>query len=184
MPQGIPLPGKTKPTERQVRRAQLGNSEDWRYPEKRYEVGKDHPGILICPRCHAISEEKRWFVDEKKYRKLQHRPGVEESLCPGCKRIDEKLYGGEVTLKSPLLVNHKDEALSLIQHTADEARSENPIARVASIEVRDGEIYILTTTRFLAQRIGKEFLKAFHGNLDIDNLPYEKFSRVRWLREI
>ncbi len=183
MPEGIPIPGKTKPTEREVRRAQLGSSEDWRFPEKRFEVGKDHPGTLICPRCHAISEEKRWYYDDKKYQELRHAPGVEELVCPGCRRIEAHRYDGEVLLKSPLLTTRRSEALSLIRHTAEEARVKNPIARLASIEVRDGEIHVLTTTKFLAQRIGKEFAKAMGGELTIDNLPQEKFVRVRWVRE-
>lgn len=183
MPEGIPIPGKTKPTERQVRRADVGKSEDWRFPEKRYEKGKDHPGIIICPRCHAISEQKRWYLDEERYKELEHMPGVEKVLCGGCKRVRDRVYEGEVTLKSPLLVFEKDEALNLIHNTEDEARRENPLSQVASIEVRDGEIYVLTTTEFLAARIGKEFHKAYGGDLNIDNPPYEKFVRVRWARE-
>lgn len=183
MPEGIPIPGKTKPTEREVRRAQVGQSEDWRFPEKKFQKGKDHPGIIICPRCHAISQQKRWIVDEQRYRELQHQPGVEEVVCPGCRRIEERVYEGEVVLKSPLLVDRRDEAVSLIRHTEEEARMENPIARVASMEVRDGEIYVLTTTKWLAQRIGKEFAKALGGAVAIDNLPNEKFARVRWERD-
>ncbi len=183
MPEGIPIPGKTKPTERQVRRADLGKSEDWRFPEKRFEKGKDHPGIIICPRCHAISEQKRWYIDEQRYRALEHMPGVEKVLCGGCKRIQEGIYEGEVLLKSPLLLFRKDEALNLIRNTEKEARFENPLSQVASIEERDDEIYVLTTTAWLAERIGKEFHKALGGELTIDTPPYEKFARVRWIRE-
>lgn len=182
MPEGIHIPGKTKPTEREVRRAQLGQSEDWRFPKKRYEKGKDHPGIIVCPRCQAISEQKRWFIDEQRYRELKGLPGVEEVVCSGCRRIEAQVYGGEVFLKSPLLTTRKDEALSLIDHTAEKEMRKNPIARVASVEFRDDEIHVLTTTRWLAQRIGKEFAKALGGELTIDNLLQEKFSRVRWER--
>lgn len=182
MPEGIPLPGKAKPTERKVRRAQLGQSEDWRFPEKKYEKGKDHPGTIICPRCHAISELKRWFLDEAKYKGLEKRPDVEKVVCPGCRRIEDKVYEGEVFLISPRLAETEDQALNLIHNTEEEARQENPFARLASVDVEDGQIHILTTTRWLAQRIGKEFKKAYGGELLIDNLPNEKFSRVRWTR--
>jgi NMD protein affecting ribosome stability and mRNA decay len=182
MPEGIPIPGKTKPTEREVRRAQLGRSEDWRYPEKKYERGKDHPGTIYCPRCHAISEQKRWFFDESRYQEIRELPTVKQVVCSGCRRIENQIYGGEVFLRSPLLVTRKDEALSLIRNTADTEMRKNPIARIASIEAGDDEIYVLTTTRWLAQRIGKEFAKALGGEVTIDNLPQEKFSRVRWER--
>ncbi len=183
MPEGIPIPGKTKPTERQVRRAQVGQSQDWRFPEKKFEKGKDHPGIIICPRCHAISEQKRWFVDEQRYQELRGAAGVEEVVCPGCRRVEAQVYEGEVLLKSPLLVHTQDDALNLIRHTAEEARLENPIARLASVEARDDEIHVLTTTKWLAERIGKEFHKAYGGHVEIDSLPNEKFARVRWVRE-
>ncbi|MBI2953393.1 MAG: hypothetical protein HYY30_03705 [Chloroflexi bacterium] len=183
MPEGIPIPGKTKPTEREVKRAQVGKSQDWRFPEKRFETGKDHPGIIICPRCHAISEKKRWFVDEKRYEELKNAPGVEQVVCPGCRRIEAQVYEGEVSLKSPLLIDRKDEALSLIHHTEQEARLENPIARIASIDVEGDEIHVLTTTKWLAQRIGKEFAKALGGTVSFDNPPNEKFTRVHWVRE-
>ena len=182
MPEGIPVPGKVKPTERTVRRAQVGQSEDMRFPDKKYEKGKDHPGTIICPRCHAISEIKRWFLDEAKYQELVHKPGIEMVVCPGCRRIEDKVFEGEVVLKSPMLEDVKEEAIRLIHHTEAEARQSNPFARLASVEVVDGEIRVLTTTRWLAQRIGKEFKKAFDGDLVIDNLPNEKFSRVRWTR--
>lgn len=182
MPEGIPIPGKTRPTEWEVRRARVGPTEDMRFPEKRYETGKDRPGTIICTRCHAISTKKRWFVDEELYQQLRRTPGVERTLCPGDRRIEDMYIEGEVILRSPLLLDRMSEAMSLIRHTETEAWLKNPIARVASVEIRGDTIRVLTTTRFLAQRIGKEFAKAFKGHLRIDNLLHEKASRVYWER--
>ncbi len=181
--QNLPVPGKTKPTEWQVRRAQDGPGEDWRFPEKRYEKGKDRPGTIICPRCHAISVQKRWFVDESLYQQLRHTPGVRWALCPGDRRLKLGYVQGEVILRSPLLLDRHGEALNKIHNTEREAWLENPIARVASIELDGDHIRVLTTTRWLAQRIGKEFAKAFGGHLRIDNLLHEHASRVYWTRE-
>jgi len=183
MPEGIPLPGKEKPTERQVRRWQLGRAEDWFFPRKDYEKGLDKPGLRICPRCHAISEEKRWYFDEVRYEQLKSRPDAHFDLCPGCLRIERQMYSGEVRLRSPLLQTQKEQALHLIYHTENEAKASNPIARLASVEDHGIEMRVLTTTRWLAVRIGKEFEKAFGGDLEVQSLPREKFARVFWVRE-
>lgn len=178
----FPLPGKVKPTWHDAKRQDLGRGEDWLYPEKGTEKGEDQPGLLVCPRCHAISEIKRWFVDEARYQELRTRPEVLLVVCPGCRRIERQQYDGEVTLQSPLLAQNQEEALHLIQNTEDKARQDNPFSRLASVEAEGDTIHVLTTTQWLAERIGKEFNKAFNGDLEIQRLPGEKFSRVRWQR--
>ena len=183
MPEGIPLPGRKKPTERQMRRWQLGRGEDWLFPRRNYEKGLDRPGLLICARCHASADEKRWYYDEHRYEQLKLRSDARFVLCPGCQRIERQIYGGVVQLRSPLLLTLKNQALHLIYHTEEKARASNPIARLASVEERGRNIRVVTTTRFLAARIGKEFEKAFGGDLQIQNLPREKFARVYWSRE-
>jgi hypothetical protein len=178
----FPLPGKVKPTWYDAKRTQLGRSEDWLFPDRQAEKGEDQPGLLVCPRCHAISESKRWFVDEARYQQLRARPGVRLVVCPGCLRLERQQYDGEVTLRSPLLATNKDQALHLIYNTEGQARQDNPFSRVASLADGGEEIHVLTITQWLAERIGKEFKKAFHGDLEIQRLPGEKFSRVRWQR--
>ncbi len=179
---GIPLPGKVKPTWHDVKRQELGRGEDWLFPDKKHQAAADQPGLLICPRCHAISEIKRWYVDEDRYRELSRRPDAQFVICPGCLRIERQQYDGEVVLSSPLLATNKEQALHLIYHTEDKARQDNPFSRLASVDDQGDEIHILTTTQWLAERIGKEFKKAFSGNLQIQRLPGAKFSRVRWGR--
>lgn len=180
---GIPLPGRVKPTGREVLREQVGRSEDWRFPEGGGRPAPDTPGTLICPRCHAISQEKRWFLDEPLYEALKDSPGTRAVICPGCNAVERGLYDGEVVLRSPLLAANKDVALNLIRNEEARVRRDNPLARLASVEDRGEEIRVLTITPFLAHRIGKEFEKAYHGELEIQNLPDERFTRVRWTRE-
>jgi len=182
MPNDLPLPGRVKPTWREAARWELGRQEDWFFQAKRYQDEEDRPGTLVCPRCHAISEIKRWYLDEERYLELRKRPDVQLVTCPGCLRIERQQYEGEVLLHSPLLQSNRDQALHLIYHTEDEARRDNPFARLAAVEADGEEIRVLTTTRWLAERIGKEFRKAFRGDLQIQRLPREKFARVRWSR--
>ncbi|MHB1415299.1 MAG: BCAM0308 family protein [Chloroflexota bacterium] len=175
-------PGRAKPTWREDARESLGRSEDWRFPEKRFEKGEDKPGLLLCPRCHAISEIKRWYYDEDRYQELKNKQEAQFAVCPGCERIERQIYEGDVVLRGPFLAQHKEEALHLIYHAEDQARQKNPISRLASVEDNGDEVKVITTTRWLAERIGKEFRKAFNGDLEIQRLPREKFSRVRWER--
>jgi len=183
MLQGIPLPGKTKPTAREVYRSSIGEKVDWFLPERTREKGKDQPGVLVCPRCHAISLKKRWFLDEDRYQRLRSSPGVHLVICPGCRRIERQEYDGEITLRSPLLLSNKPQAMAMIRHEEDKARQTNPFSRLASVVDRGSELYILTTTTWLAERIGKTFQKAFKGSLEIQRLPGEKFVRVHWNRQ-
>ncbi|HUX86285.1 MAG TPA: hypothetical protein VMW65_04730 [Chloroflexota bacterium] len=182
MLQGLKIPGRTRPTAREVYRAEVGEHVDWLPPEKKYEKGKDRPGVLVCPRCHAISLEKRWFLDENRFQQLCATPGVQFVICPGCQRIERQIYDGEVRLCSLLLLHNKPQALAIIRHEEDKARQTNPFSRLAAVVDRGDEIDILTTTRWLAERIGKSFHKAFKGSLKIQHLPDERFVRVRWKR--
>ena len=183
MLQSIRVPGRVRPTGREVFRAAAGRRLDWFLPDNKYEKGKDQPGILVCPSCHAISVQKRWFLDENRYRELRNAPGVRLVTCPGCQRIERHIYEGDVRLQSPLLLLNKPQALGLIYHEEEKARLTNPISRLASVEDRGDEIVVLTTTRWLAERIGKAFRKTFKGTLDLQRMPYEKFVRVRWCRD-
>lgn len=182
MPDNRPIPGRVKPTRRSLDRATVGASEDWRPPDKKFQTGEDRPGTLICPRCHAISDIKRWYYDEARYEQLKDQADTGVITCPGCDRLDRQFYEGEVHLRSPLLVQNKQQAMGMIRHEEQEAMQENPIARIAAVQDHGEEIAVITTTAFLAERIGKEFKKAFDGRLRISKLPREKFSRVYWER--
>lgn len=182
MPDTLPIPGRVTPTRRDVDRQTLGRSADWRWWRTKLQDPEDVPGVLICPRCHAISDHKQWYYDERHYQELKwdHNAGV--MLCPGCSEFDRAMYGGEVRLRSSLLLQNKREALQLIRDTERQAMLENPLARLAAIHDHGEEIVVLTTTPFLARRIGTEFKKAFDGKLRVDKLPQEEFVRVYWER--
>ena len=182
----VPVPGWVKPTEREVMREEVGRTEDWLFPDNRNPEANpapDVPGDLICPRCHAISREKRWFLDEPLYETLKRDPSTRAVVCPGCEAIEREMYDGEVVLRSHLLAANKETALSLIHNEEARVRQDNPLARLASVQDRGDEIYVLTITPFLARRIGREFEKAYGGKLEVQKLPQERFTRVRWTRE-
>jgi len=155
----------------------------WRFPDRQYAERLDVPGPAICSRCHSYLETDHWRYDEKRYLQLKGQSDVHVTLCPGCVRVEKRLYEGEVMVHHDWSAVDKQEVLNLIHHEEARARATNPTARIALMEDRGDDLYILTTTQFLAERIGKELHKAYRGTLKLMPLPRERFTRVRWARE-
>jgi len=164
-------------------RAVMQADLSWRYPDRQFAERLDVPGPAICSRCHSYLETDHWRYDEHRYLQLKGRSDIHVMLCPGCSRVEKRLYEGEVLVKHDWSNVDKQEVLNLIHHEEARARATNPTARIALMEDRGDELYILTTTQFLAVRIGKELHKAYRGTLKVTPLPRERFSRVRWARE-
>lgn len=160
---------------------QVGHSEE-RHCEDRKFKQKHHQcaGVALCPECHAVWLSKRWYVNAKKANLLAQDPLTRTQLCPGCDQIHKQMYEGEVYLQSPHILEIREDAFGLLEHTEARAYMHNPRSRIAIIEETADGMRIVTTTKWLAQRIGKEFEKAFKGTLKIKPLPNEKFVRVYW----
>lgn len=136
--------------------------------------------VKICPKCQAIFQEGKWIVSApaRKAKKVKE----EKILCPGCERIEKRRVDGVVCLKGAFLKEHSQEALNLINNVAEKKRNKNIASRIFSIEKNSDSIVIQTTEKTLAERIGKEFEKAFHGELNIKWLEDTEFARVHWER--
>ncbi len=177
------LPGRVEPTWRQSQWPIEADSIRGNYPRKDFEGPEAVQGQVICPVCHAISDGKHWLLDEEEYRRLRQDPNVRVELCPADERIRRQMFDGEVMLRGEWLQTHKEEVLNWVRNEEKRARSTNPMARLATVQEREGGIYILTTSQALARRIGSGLKSAFKGRLTIQRLPYETFTRVRWARD-
>ncbi len=178
------MKGSTGRSNRQ-QKAILGHSVDRLPRDKRLEKSVHAAGgTAICTSCSSIHEEKYWFVDPQRLEELSRDGEVEQTLCPGCDRVKRHMHDGEVTLKSPFLTRDREAALALIKHTEEKAWHDNPLSRIASIREDREEIKIMTTTTWLAQRLGKAFHKAYSGDLEIKPSRREQFVRVYWSRAI
>lgn len=164
-------------------RAAMASDLNWQFQDRRLAARLDVPGPAICERCHSYLEGDHWLYDEHRYMQLKNRPDIHLMLCPGCTRVEKRLYEGEVMVHHDWKAVEKQEVLNLIRHEEARARATNPTARIALMEDRGDDLYILTTTQFLAERIGRELHKAYRGNLKVMPLPRERFSRVRWSRD-
>mgnify|MGYP005845806979 CR=1 FL=1 len=177
------LPGRVEPTWHQTQWPFEGETQKWRYPPKGFEGPRSLTVQVICPVCHAVSNGRHWVLDEKLYQRLRLSPDVRVALCPADRRILRQMYDGEIVLKGKWLEGHREEVLNWVHNEEKRTRASNPMARLASVEERNGSIYILTTTQALARRIGAGLKSAFKGRLRIQRLPYEAFTRVMWARD-
>jgi hypothetical protein len=135
------------------------------------------PGHRYCRRCGAIGFQKHWYIDavqEQAFRKDKSKA----ALCPGCTRVEQQLYEGEVVLTNSRCKTVMGEIIAMIKHCEGRCWHKNPIAKLASVTEQEQVFHVLTTSKFLAERIGKELQKAFKGNLEIKRS--DRFVRVYW----
>jgi hypothetical protein len=149
---------------------------------RHYEHG-DVPSPAICTQCHAIWDNKHWHLNEAQYTQLRQDPSYQKIVCPACEKIEREEIDGQVILKSPLIPKNQEAIVGLIYNTESHIREHNPLARIASLTVRGDTIEVLTITPFLAERIGKELRKAYHGYLELKPTNRQNFVRVMWYRE-
>lgn len=169
--------GQISPSEARTRPDRRTTYESVPHAEGSYE------GTVICGRCHAIWDRKHWHLDESEYNRLRDDVTIEHVVCPGCLKIEREEYDGHVILKSPLIPANQEAITGLIYNTEAHIREHNPIARIASLTVEGDTIEVLTISPFLAERIGKELRKAYHGELEIKHPHRQPFIQVMWYRE-
>ncbi|HBN09797.1 MAG TPA: hypothetical protein DD435_14470 [Cyanobacteria bacterium UBA8530] len=172
------------PTGRRSLRKLMGKRIDWLFPDTPHRDQSAPPGgIMLCPSCHAIYEDKHLKYDEDRYQCLAQNPEIQQSICEGCDRVNREMFEGIVQLRSPFVQTHLDEILQRIRHEEERARQVNPVARVGLIRQEGDKLMVWTTTGWLAKRIGREVEKAFHGVMKYHRLPGIPFVRVVWTRE-
>ena len=147
-----------------------------------YIPRKGPTDVGVCPECHAISRKKRWYLDEAEY-VLLARSGVVLRRCPACRKIADGFPSGVVTLRGKFLQTHRDEILSIVRNEERRARETNPLERIMDIRDGGGSVEILTTDEKLAQRIGREIRKAYHGTASYKWSEDANLLRVNWSRD-
>lgn len=147
-----------------------------------YIPRKGSPEAGVCPDCRAISRKKRWYLDEAEYEALV-RSGAQRRRCPACRKIADGFPSGVVTLRGRFLRGHCDEILTVARNEERRARGVNPLERIMGTRERDDGMEILTTDEKLAQRIGREIRKAFHGTVDYKWSEDASLLRVTWVRD-
>ena len=124
-----------------------------------------------CRQCGAVYHRGRWQWGPKP-------EGAHEALCPACRRINEHLPAGIVTVRASLAARHKDEIIALARHTETAEKPEHPMNRVIAIEQTEEGLVITTTDIHLPRRIGEAVKHAYRANLEVQFEAEAYFVRV------
>jgi NMD protein affecting ribosome stability and mRNA decay len=126
-----------------------------------------------CQQCGAVYHHGRWQWG-------QEPAGAQQDLCPACRRINDRLPAGSVTLHGEWARQHKDEFLGLARNEEVAEKGEHPLNRIIGVEETADGLVISTTDIHLPRRIGEALRRAFDGELDMhfDDAAY--FVRVDW----
>jgi NMD protein affecting ribosome stability and mRNA decay len=148
-----------------------------------YAVRGAQAGPVVCKECNAIYEKKRWRIDESAYADLVGKKETKAVTCPACLKTREGYVEGVLTLRWLNLPNHRRDVLGLLRKQAARAREVNPLERIIKIEDEGSELRVFTTNTKLAQRMGREMERAYHGKASYHWSHRDKLVRVYWERE-
>ncbi len=143
-------------------------------------VRKARPGaVRVCPGCGAVSLRKRWRLGAE----APAGKEIEATRCPGCRRLADGRVDGYVELRGAILSQRGDEFRNLIENVATEARTDDPVHRIASFVVMADRMVIETTSQWLAETLGKAVARHCRGDLRLQFSPGEDFVRVYWTQD-
>jgi hypothetical protein len=117
----------------------------------------------VCARCGAVFLRKTWrhthaLNDEQLER-------AEWGFCPACLQVAQQEGQGRLLIKGAAVAQNRDAIEQRIQNVAKRASKTQPERRLVSVEARDGEFEVLTTSQKLAHRLAHELKKAFGGRV-------------------
>jgi len=104
-------------------------------------------------------------------------------ICPACRKSQDRVPGGVVTLSGGFVWEHEEEIMNLIKNEAGKGQAVNALERVISLDSSSGKMEITTTNEKLAQRIGKALHKAYDGHVEYKWSEDTKLARVNWRRD-
>lgn len=141
------------------------------------------PENTECKRCGSVYAAGRWYLKDQAPEMKSEAP-VHQTICPACRKQQDKLPGGVLTLSGTFIARHKDEILNLVRNQSSKAQNVNPLERIIDLESSDDEITVITTNEKLAQRIGRALHRAYDGEIEYQFGEDTKLARVNWRREL
>jgi NMD protein affecting ribosome stability and mRNA decay len=138
--------------------------------------------VAVCDKCHLIYQNKRWYLDDKEANMLLTDSRIHRGTCPICRRMEDNVPAGSVTLSGDYFQQHEGEILDLIKNTEVKSRVKNPFGRIMEISQDGNMLSISTTEDKLAQKLGREVYKAHKGELHYKWSHDQEMVRVDWQR--
>lgn len=134
---------------------------------------------LVCPDCGNVYRNKQWYLESQVDEDIIGQP--EEYVCPGCQKIRDGYYYGELTMKGSFMRDHTEEISNMIRNEVDRVQEDNPLSKLVQVSHDDDTVYIRTTNYKLAEHLGRSLYRAYEGELDMDRTEY--MNRVHWSRD-
>lgn len=149
------------------------------YPQREFKH-KEVDGLAICQQCHAIHDDKHWRFDDARASTLLEQAETHRVTCPGCLAVRHRRADGILSLRGKGALRRADEILNLLHAEAHREMRKNPLGRIIGVETTPDGLEVATTTRFLAQDLGRRLHHAMGGDLTTSRLPRAPFVRVTW----
>ncbi|MCG4455910.1 ATPase [Pseudomonas sp. MMS21-TM103] len=137
-------------------------------------------GTALCPRCDALYQAGSWAWQTAQ----THLSGdVAEVICPACRRIEDKVPAGTLTLSGEFLKAHHDEILNLIHNTETLEKAEHAMERLLEVTTQDDVVQVTTTGIHLANRIGHALDSAYKGQTQYHYDDDQTHVSIHWQRD-
>jgi hypothetical protein len=141
-----------------------------------YALREKLPDPTACPACGALYRDGRWIWGSPP-------ADAHRTLCPACRRVEDDLPAGLVSVEGAFAADHRDEIVGLVRNLEEREQREHPLKRIIRIsEPEEGGLEIATTDAHLARGIGKALHHAYEGELEAPFTDEENLVRVRWSR--
>ncbi len=129
----------------------------------------------VCSNCGAVYHQGRWQW-------MMPPADALQTHCAACRRIQENMPAGYVSIEGTYAQSHHDELINLVRHLEQRQKAEHPMKRIMAIEEVDNTLLITTTDIHLARNIGDALEDAYKGELDFHYNKEEYLLRIRWRR--
>ena len=136
------------------------------------------PESTLCPACHAVFQQGRWQWLSEGLADPAHT-----ELCPACRRIQEKVPAGFLTLQGDFFRSHAHEIMKIVRNREAQERAQRPLKRILGVERQaDGAVVISFTDTHLPRDVGEAIQNACDGELEIQYTRDAGIVRVTWER--
>lgn len=133
---------------------------------------------MRCPVCSNVYANKQWYLPNQ--HDLDDEEEVGTFTCPGCQKVQDGYFYGELLVEGPFLRDHHREISNLIQNEVRKRAEKNPLAKLVSVEAEQGKVRFQTTNGKLAEHLGRSLEDAYQGVLEQNK--QQNVTRVHWKR--
>lgn len=128
-----------------------------------------------CPDCGATYRNGRWTWTTAP-------ADAPRSACPACRRIQDRVPAGVVTIEGEFAAAHRSEIENLVRNFEEREKRDHPLKRIIAFEEEGPALVVSTTDGKLARSIADALRSAYQGELDYQFTERENVFRARWSR--